>query len=209
MKIIITKREHNSSIKLIKNACVQIRPLMKENKHVEKIDQLLSTPLLWDDVVSMVKEPIIIDEDGSAIFIVGDTLVIDVPEVVVLKGHVAAGHMLDFVAAVAKPIGAIVATLGSLKDVFKAAGEHFKRTVKLVDNYSVMEKHNLVALLKERDASIDTDDLSEQEAANMLRALDKIDSARVKAADKRAAAAAAELAAFEHDAAKPSVVQDL
>ena len=113
MKLITTKREHNASIKFIKKACEEIRPLVKDEKTVAKINQLLATPMLWDDVADMLKTPIIVDEDGSAIYLDGETIVIDVPEVVGLKGLGIAEHMLGFVSAVAKPIGAILVTAGA------------------------------------------------------------------------------------------------
>lgn len=214
MKFIITKREYNSSVKLIKKLAEQLMPLVtgtgaSQEKMRSKLQQIATKELLWDDIVVLINEPIIVDSDGTAIYIQDKCLVLDMPEVLALKGIVLIDEMSSFMAAVAKPMVALLGVFDSMKDVIKRAGEHFKRTVKAIDNYSVMEKHHMLALLKERDASIDADDLTEQEVANMLRALDKIDDARVKAADKKAAAAAAEVAAFEHDAAKPDVIQDL
>ena len=214
MKFIITKREYNSSIKLIKKLAEKALPLVTGNsanqeKMRSKLQQIATKEILWDDIVILIKEPIIVDSDGAAIYLQDGCLVLDMPEVMSLKGIMLIDEMSSFMAAVAKPVVALLGVFDSMKDVIKHAGEHFKRTVKSIDNYSVMEKHHMLVLLKERDNSIDTDDLSEQEVANMLRALDKIDAARVKAADKKAAAAAAELAAFEHDSKKADTVEHL
>jgi hypothetical protein len=45
--------------------------------------------------------------------------------------------------------------------------------------------------------------------ANVLRALNRVEAARAATAEAKAKKVAAELAAFEHDAAKPAVVEDL
>lgn len=209
MKLITTKREHNASIKFIKKACEEIRPLVKDEKTVAKINQLLATPMLWDDVAGMLKTPIIVDKDGSAIYLDGETIVIDVPEVVGLKGLVIAEHMLGFVTAVAKPIGAILVTLSSLKDVVKAAGEHFKKAAKSVDNYSVMSTSQLIVTLRQRECGISELNMTDAEMADILRSLDRVEAARVATAEASVKKAAAELAAFEHDAAKPDTVEEL
>lgn len=213
MKLITTKREYTASTKFITGLLEQLRPMMVENKVdqkvIAKVDQYIASPKAWDDIVTMVKEPIIIDADGSAIYIDGNTIVIDVAEVVTLKGIAVTREMSSFVLAVAKPVMAVVVMLGSLKDIIKSAAQHYKQVVKGIDNYSVMTTQQLIVALRQRECGISELNMTDAEMADILRSLDRVEAARVATAEASVKKAAAELAAFEHDAAKPDTVEEL
>lgn len=213
MKLITTKREYTASTKFITGLLEQVRPMMIENKVdqkvIAKVDLYIASPKAWDDLVMMVKEPIIIDQDGSAIYIDGSAIVIDVAEVVTLKGVAVIKEMSSFMLAIAKPFMAVVVMVASLKDIVKSAGQHYKRVVKEIDNYSVMSTQQLIVALRQRESGISEMDMTDVEMANILRSLDRVEAARVATADANAKKAAAELAAFEHDVAKPDTTEEL
>ena len=213
MKLITTKREYSASTKFITGLLEHARPMLIENrvdqKVIAKLDSYIASPKAWDDLVSMIKEPIIIDVDGSVIYIKDDAIVIDVAEVVTLKNIAVMKEMSSFMLAVAKPFMAIVVMVASLKDIIKSAGAHYKRAVKEIDNYSVMSTQELVTAIRHRECGISEGNMSDAEMANVLRALDRVEVARAATAEAKAKKVAAELAAFEHDAAKPDVVEDM